>query len=109
MKLVRNKIPHLMDKGELRGNRDRPFTFRSPTGPRELEVLLLLKLAEEVGEVLSAPTRAERVSELGDLRDVIDAIEDRLNLTDVERAARDAKRGRLGGFALGWVLEEDGS
>lgn len=108
MKLVRDNIPNLNAAGKLtpRPGSDRSqYSFRPVTGPEEHMLLLKLKLAEEVGEVLSAPTRAEMIAELGDLRDVIYALEERLEITDDENRAQDAKYGRLGGFRDGWVLE----
>lgn len=106
IKLVRDNIPALHEKGELepRGEARGEFTFRKAE-PKEYELLLRLKLAEEVGEVLSAPTRAQLIAELGDLLDAIYAIEDHLKITSEEYDARGAKFVRLGGFTEGWVLE----
>lgn len=105
IKLVRDNIPALYDKGELepRGERGE-FTFRKAE-PKEYELLLRLKLAEEVGEVLSAPTRAQLIAELGDLKEVIYALEERLGLTPQDYLDRAEKCQRLGGFAEGRVLE----
>ena len=106
IKLVRDNIPALHEKGELepRGEARGEFTFRKAE-PKEYELLLRLKLAEEVGEVLSAPTRAQLVAELGDLKEVIYALEERLGLTPQDYLDRAEKCQRLGGFAEGWVLE----
>lgn len=106
MKLVRDNIPVLHEKGELRPHRSgqRDFTFRKAVGT-ELGLLLRLKLAEEVGEFLSAPTRADLIAELGDLKDVVYALEEHLDLLPGEYLDQGSKRERLGGFAEGWVLE----
>lgn len=108
MKLVRDNVPNLNAAGLLtpRPGSDRSqYSFRPVAGPEEHMLLLKLKLAEEVGEVLSAPTRAEMIAELGDLRDVIEALEERLNITVEDFDVRNAKYDRLGGFEDGWVLE----
>lgn len=106
IKLVRDNIPALYDKGELepRGEARGDFTFRQSL-PKEYELLLRLKLAEEVGEVLSAPTREQLIAEIGDLLDVIDNLRWNLKITDKEYRTWSAKRKRLGGFTEGWVLE----
>jgi len=86
------------------------WTFRRAGDP-EKKLLLRLKLAEEVGEVLSAPDPARMLDELHDLRDVIDALiaDEALPSAQEEAETRHtAKLDRLGGFGWGWVLE-DGS
>jgi len=108
MKLVRDNIPNLNAAGKLtpRPGSDRSqYSFRPVAGPEEHMLLLRLKLAEEVGEVLSAPTREQTIAELGDLLDVILDFQKLLKIEDVEYKARHAKRARLGGFDKGWVLE----
>ena len=96
MKLVRDKIPELYPDG---------FGYHKAT-PTERLLLLHLKLAEETGEVLSAPAGDQFLTELGDLLDVADALREARGWTveDLE-AARKAKAARLGGFDEGWVLE----
>ena len=108
MKLVRDKIPSLHAANQLtdRSGKDdnrETFTFRKATS-EEYGLLLRLKLAEEVGEVLSATTREETIAELGDLIDVICAVEDFLAATNEDYAKQRAKRERLGEFGEGWVL-----
>lgn len=111
MKIVRDHIPALHQAGELvPGDRGRDWTFRR-AGGTEKKLLLRLKLAEEVGEVLSAPDRTKMLDELHDLRDVIDALIQEETLPSAQEEAEKrhtAKLDRLGGFGWGWVLE-DGS
>lgn len=108
MKLVRDKIPQLHAQGGLGSHPTRPDrshqVFRRAK-PEEYLLFLLAKLAEETGEVVSAMTRGHRLEELGDLRDVIGAIEkfEDMDLADTEKRA--AKREMYGGFTEGWVLE----
>lgn len=108
MKIVRDKIPDLHARGELGQpasgvDRSRQ-TFRQAT-PEEYRLLLLAKLAEEVGEVVSAMTREQRLEELNDLSDVIDQLKALDGYTRADATARLRKRHRFGGFAEGWVLE----
>lgn len=104
MKLVRDNIPDLLATGELEPrDRERDFTVRRST-PEEKSLFLRLKLVEELGEVLSAPTKAQRISELYDLRDVIDAFLAHENAGVLSTAAHDIKLNRLGGFTEGWLL-----
>lgn len=105
MKLVRDKIPALYKAGQLEprpGAAD--YTFHKAT-PQEYALLLRLKLAEEVGEVLSAPDRESFHRELSDLEDVIQALRDLEGELRSDQTARRAKHARLGGFEEGWVLE----
>ena len=109
MKLVRDNIPKLNEEGKLKprtGSSREDYSFRPVASDEEHILLLRLKLAEEVGEVLSAPSRGELISELGDLLEVIDAI---IDLSDIEYdevdQARFHKAERLGGFEKGWVLK----
>lgn len=108
MKLVRDHIPARVQSGEL----DPPDgTFRR-AAQSERKLLLRLKLAEEVGEVLSAPDQASMLDELYDLRDVIDALiqAETSPWEQVSAEKRHAgKLKRLGGFDWGWVLERTGS
>lgn len=105
MKLVRGHVARMYEAGEL--NDPAPnCTFRSVRDQEELILLLRLKLAEEVGEVLSAPDRAQLLSELGDLLDVASTLAAASGIGAAElEAARAAKVRRLGGFLDGWVLE----
>lgn len=107
MKLVRDNIPALYERGQLepREGDKGDITFRPVRDSTEYQLLLRLKLAEEVGEVLSAPTRETLISELGDLLDVIATLETALDVTLSERRSRLAKTARLGGFHFGRVLE----
>lgn len=111
MKIVRDHIPALHQAGELEpGDIPRDWTFRRAEGT-ERKLLLRLKLAEEVGEVLSAPNQAKMLDELHDLRDVIDALIQEEALPSAQETAEKrhtAKLDRLGGFGWGWVLG-DGS
>lgn len=108
MKLVRDNIPVLHDRGELGPHRegtDRSRqVFRRATA-EEYGLLLRMKLAEEVGEALSAMTREQLLEELGDLRAVIKAIEYAEGLTLQDMAVRAEKHVRFGAFLEGWVLE----
>lgn len=105
MKLVRDKIPELYKAGQLEPRSgDRDYTFHKAT-PQEYALLLRLKLAEEVGEVLSAPDRESFHQELSDLEDVIEALRDLEGELPSDRKDRILKHRRLGGFVDGWVLE----
>lgn len=108
MKLVRGKVPEMYKNGQLEpreGDRG-DYAFRPPRNQEELILLLRLKLAEEVGEVLSAPNQKALLSELGDLLDVADSLAalSGIGLRELQEA-RSAKRRRLGGLLDGWVLE----
>ncbi len=105
MKLVRGYVPRMYEAGEL-VNPAPDCTFRPVRDQEELVLLLRLKLAEGVGEVLSAPDRAQLLSELGDLLDVARTLAAVSGIDGNELAnARIAKNRRLGGFLDGWVLE----
>lgn len=105
MKLVRDHIARMYAAGEL----SKPVpgcTFRPVRDEEELGLLLRLKLAEETGEVLSAPSREALIGELGDLMDVASSLAALSGIGADELAeARRAKNRRLGGFVTGWVLE----
>lgn len=104
MKLVRDRIPDLCARGELEPRGAvRDMSFR-PATAEELDLLLRLKLVEELGEALSAPTPVRRISELYDLRDVIDAYLAYSRAGEADEAAHRAKLSRLGGFTEGRVL-----
>ena len=109
MKLVRDNIPKLNEEGKLKpraGSSHEDYSFRLVASDEEHILLLRLKLAEEVGEVLSAPSRGELISELGDLLEVVDALCELSGIDYREVAnAASAKAERLGGFEKGWVLK----
>lgn len=108
MKLVRDMIPRLYAAGDLEPKeQSRPGWVFRRTGGQELDLLLRLKLVEELGEVLSAPTAQRRISELYDLRDVIDGFLRASGAWSVHERVHEAKLDRLGAFAEGWVLEEE--
>lgn len=110
MKLVRDNIPGMHERGELgdhpRGSahRDRQ-TFRK-AAPEEYRLLLRCKLAEEVGEVLSATNHKHLMEEIGDVLDVIEALQIIEGCTGDDVTARYAKRMKFGRLLDGWVLEE---
>lgn len=94
MKMVRGRIPELYPQ----------HTYRRAT-PVETDLLLRLKLAEETGEVLSAPTAGALASELADVLEVVYALALHSGigageLDDIRRAKRQAN----GGFGPCWVL-----
>jgi predicted house-cleaning noncanonical NTP pyrophosphatase (MazG superfamily) len=105
MKLVRDLIASKYEAGELKDPAP-GLAFRRVKDREEHILFLRLKLAEEVGEVLSAHQRADLRVELGDLIEVAYALAE---LSDISLGqilvARGNKRSRLGGFAEGWVLE----
>lgn len=94
MKLVRDKIPELYPQ----------HSYRRAT-PDETALLLRLKLAEEVGEALSAPDPESLLKELADVLEVIYEISDQhgvsLHELEILRRAKADERGR---FGEGWVL-----
>lgn len=107
MKLVRDNIAALHAAGDLEPREHvRDWTFRRVADRAEWELLLRLKLVEELGEVLSAPTSVKRISELYDLRDVVDGFLRLEAAGDVHAGIHNAKLTRLGEFRQGWVLEE---
>lgn len=95
MKLVRDKIAERHPQHEYQYARS-----------WELETLLRLKLAEEAGEVIAARNEDELLEEIADLMEIVErlAVEHGWSLQGAVRAARDAKRTRLGGFSEGLVL-----
>jgi predicted house-cleaning noncanonical NTP pyrophosphatase (MazG superfamily) len=95
MKLVRDKIPA----------RYGPEKYRQAKR-EEMALLLRLKLAEEAGEALSAPTSSHLLVELADLAEVIEALLDVEGFSYRELTeAMATKRAHKGGFTEGWVLE----
>jgi predicted house-cleaning noncanonical NTP pyrophosphatase (MazG superfamily) len=105
MKLVRGHVPRMYEAGKLVDPAP-DCTFRPVRDQEELILLLREELAEEVGEVLSAPDRAALVAELGDLMDVASTLAAVSGIAPYELGdARIAKGRRLGGFVDGWVLE----
>lgn len=108
MKLVRDNIPGMHARGELKPHSsgvDRSRQVFRTAAPDEYRLLLLAKLAEEVGEVISAMTREQRLEELGDVLTVVDALLNELEATDSELAKVSAKTRRFGGYDERWVLE----
>lgn len=95
MKLVRDKIPELYPG----------HTYRRAE-PSERGLLLRLKLAEEQGEVLSAPDRGSLIEELADLYEVLDALAKWQGISWAEIATERSRKGVARGvFKQGWVLE----
>ena len=104
MKLVRDKIHGLPAEEHARWGLA-GATFHQ-AGPTERLLLLRLKLAEEAGEVLSAPNDEQFLRELADLLDVVDALREAQGWSAEHlESFRQAKRAWLGGFEEGWVLE----
>lgn len=95
MKLVRDKI----------AERHPRHTYRLARS-WELDTMLRLKVAEEAGEVVAARNDAELLEEIADLYDILEAlaVHHGYSLEGTVRAARDAKRGQLGGFTEGLIL-----
>lgn len=110
MKLVRDNIPGMHARGELGPHPDKPHrerqSFRKAT-PEEYRLLLRTKLAEEVGEVLSAVFQEHRLEELADVYEVLVSLihAEGWMLRDVEQQA-EKKSQRYGSLCEGWVLEE---
>lgn len=94
MKMVRDRIPELYPQ----------HTYR-PATPVETDLLLRLKLAEETGEALSAPTASALVHELADVLEVVYALarHSGVNPSELDDVRR-AKRGVHGAFWKCWVL-----
>lgn len=97
MKLVRDRVPELYPQHDY---------HQAGPGSAELLVLLRLKLAEEVGEALSAPDRQSLVQELADVHEVLAALAkaEGISLTELN-LARLCKGEERGWFDRGWVLE----
>lgn len=95
MKLVRDKIPDLYPQHK----------YRRAEGQAEMLLLLRLKLAEEVGEALSAPNQLELAKELADVMDVVSTLAALSGISADQMAGfRESKRDERGGFIDGWVL-----
>ncbi len=98
-KLVRDRIP------EIIRSTGRTPEVRVLQG-EELVEALLLKLEEETSELRAAASTAERVEELADILEVVQALARRLGVdtAGLTRAA-DAKRAERGGFDDGlWLI-----
>jgi predicted house-cleaning noncanonical NTP pyrophosphatase (MazG superfamily) len=94
VKLVRDKIPKQFPGFEYRR-----------ADQAEMLLLLRLKLAEEVGEVLSAPTQLELAKELADVQDVVSALAALSGISSGRLAnIRLEKARERGNFTEGWVL-----
>ena len=111
MKLVRDNIPDMHAAGQLgehpNGSEHRDSqVFRRAT-QEEYRLFLRTKLAEEVGEAISAVRRDHILEELGDVYQMLDTLtrDEGFTMLDVMTSAR-MKAERYGGFAEGWVLEE---
>lgn len=95
MKLVRDKIPELYPQHAYR-----------KADQAEMLLLLRLKLVEEVGEALSAPTQLDLAQELADVMDVVSSLAALSGIGSNQLAGfRNEKRAERGGFVDGWVLE----
>jgi predicted house-cleaning noncanonical NTP pyrophosphatase (MazG superfamily) len=96
MKLVRDNIP----------SRHPQHSYRRAEEV-ELPHLLLLKLMEEAGEVVSARNDGEMLEELGDLLEVVLTIAYRLGIgfPEIDKS-RMSKRARLGGFSQGFIMTD---
>lgn len=92
-KLVRDKIPELLDAKGV------PYEQRIAT-PEEYKTELFLKLLEEVREFEATPT----AEELADIIEVIEAIKELPDYTNVEEA-RWQKFAEKGGFAKRIILK----
>lgn len=94
-KLVRDRIPERLAAEGL------VITTVEVTGP-ELVAALRAKVLEEAAEVAGAPDRAALVEELGDLREVLDALAAAEGVGDAEIRERAAEKRRThGGFTRG--------
>lgn len=95
MKLVRDKVPRLFPEHSYRR-----------ADQAEVLLLLRLKLAEEIGEVLSAPTQAALAAELADIMDVVCTLAALSGISSGQLASlRREKREERGDLLEGWVLE----
>jgi predicted house-cleaning noncanonical NTP pyrophosphatase (MazG superfamily) len=95
VKLVRGKVPGLFPQHNYRRAEQ-----------AEMLLLLRLKLAEEVGEVLSAPTQLELAQELADVMDVVGSLAALSGIGSAQLAnLREIKQAVRGDFMDGWVLE----
>ncbi len=97
-KLVRDKIPHLIEGG---GERVRTVKLEGDA----LRTALLQKLVEEAFEALDASSGSELISELADAHEVIKALCQELKVSaDEIEAERKEKENRRGGFEKGLML-----
>lgn len=95
MKLVRGKIPELYPEN----------TYRRVRDWEEHVLLLRLKLAEEVGELLSAPDRESLIKEIVDVRQVLMTLAglSGISVPELVDTGLD-KISQRGDFLDGWVL-----
>lgn len=94
MKLVRDRIPELYPQG---------LYVRCDDETRK--IMLKLKLAEEIGEVLSAVGAHKLAEELADVLEVVDALTRAYGIPlSMVATIRDDKLRSRGGFSEGWVL-----
>lgn len=95
VKLVRDKIPELYPQ----------HTYRR-ADQAEMLLLLRVKLAEEVGEALSASTQQALAEELADVLDVVSSLAALSGIGSSRLAdLRGSKQAERGNFMDGWVLE----
>lgn len=94
MKLVRDKNHALYPQ----------FQYRRAATAEEHLAFLRAKTAEELAEFLLASTRTQQLEELGDLLDVIYAIENLLEINQDDLARRVDKIQRVGAFLGGWIM-----
>lgn len=93
--MVRDKIPELFPQ----------HRYRKVLGPAERLELLRRKMAEELVELLSAPSGADFLEELADLMEVANSLREMYgwSAADLE-AASSKKRAERGGFEDDWVM-----
>ena len=98
-KLVRDRIPEIIE-----GNGEKPIT--RILGEDEYKIELETKLNEEYHEVLGSTTSEERIEELADMLEIIDALAalEGKTLGDVVEVAKQKKLKR-GGFEKRIYLE----
>jgi predicted house-cleaning noncanonical NTP pyrophosphatase (MazG superfamily) len=91
-KLVRDKIPEILDEKGI------PYQKEIATGD-ELKDWLVLKLEEEINEF----KEAKNIEELADILEVIKALQNLPEFSDVE-SVRHKKSEERGGFEQGIIL-----
>lgn len=105
-KLIRDKVPEKMSKKGVK------FEVRKLKA-KEFETELLKKVAEEASGVVAAKSKAELISELADVIDVIDEIRRLKKISPAQvKAAQKENAQKKGGFKkrlfLLWGSVEDG-
>lgn len=109
MKLVRDNLPDLYAKGELKQRlgdpEEKKYKFEK-IDAKQRKMLLALKLSEELGEILSAPNREALIEELGDFQEVFYAFVQACGIDFAEiDVANYEKQERLGSFNEGWTID----